>query len=214
LALSLLPDGTATRDSFSIADELDALGAQISTSTSPDLSIVRLAAVPMHLGRSLDLYADVIRNPVFPDDQLTQARGRRLAAIAQEKATPTALAQRIASRLLYGDAHAYGTPPSGTGTEAAVSALTRADLAAWHRAWFHPGNSTLVVTGDITMARLLPELERAFGSWPAGEAPAKQLGDVRAAERGRVYVIDRPDAPQSVIVAAHVSRPAGQPDDL
>ena len=214
LALSLLPDGTTTRDSFSIADELDALGAQISTSTSPDLSIVRLAAVPMHLTRSLDLYADVILNPVFPDEQLTQARGRRLAAIAQEKATPTALAQRITSRLLYGDAHAYGTPGSGTGTEAAVSSLTREDLAAWHRTWFHPGNSTLVVTGDITMASLLPELERAFGDWPDAEAPAKRLGDVRAADRGRVYVIDRPDAPQSVIVAAHVSHPGGQPDDL
>src|SRR5690606_30654872 len=61
---------------------------------------------------------------------------------------------------------------------------------------------------------LLPELERAFGDWPHAEAPAKRLGDVRAADRGRVYVIDRPDAPQSVIVAAHVSHPGGQPDDL
>jgi zinc protease len=214
LALGLMTEGTPSRDTFRISDELDALGARITTASSVDLSVVRLAAVPMHLRRSLDIYADVIRNPSFPDGLFTLERERRLAQIAQEKATPVALAQRVVPRLLYGDRHAYGNPLSGTGDEAAVASLDRADLAAWHRAWFHPNNSTLVVTGAVTMATLMPELERVFGGWARGQAPPKRLTPPETVAGRRVYLIDRPDAPQSVILAAHVTEAGGQPEDL
>ncbi len=85
---------------------------------------------------------------------------------------------------------------------------------AWHRAWFHPNQSTLVVAGDVTMEALLPAVEQAFGAWPRGAAPAKRLDAVTASRGGRVYLMDKPDAPQSVIVAAHVSKAGGRKDDL
>jgi zinc protease len=214
LALGLMTEGTSSRDTFRISDDLDALGAQLATASSVDQSIVRLGAVPAHLGRSLDIYADVIRNPSFPADIFELQRGRRVSQIRQEKATPAALAQRVIPRLIYGDGHAYGNPLSGSGDEAAVASLDRSDLAAWHRAWFHPGNSTLVVTGAVTMDTLVPELERVFGGWPHGQAPTKQVAPAPRQTGRRVYLIDRPDAPQSVIVAAHVSEAGGQPDDL
>jgi zinc protease len=214
LALDLLDDGTTTKDTFQIVDALDAVGAQIVTASSLDLSFVRLRALGANLAPSLAVYADVILNPSFPQAMFDLNKRRRLAQIGQEKAQPVALAQRVVSPLVYGTGHAYGNPLTGSGYESTVSPLTRDDLVRWHRDWFRPANATLIVTGDVTMAALLPELEKAFGAWPAGQVPAKRIQAVPGTSGRRVYLMDKPGAPQSVIVAAHVSEPGGQPDDL
>jgi zinc protease len=214
LALELLDDGTTSRDTFRIADELDAIGAQVTTGSSLDLSFVRLRALSANLRPSLAIYADVVLNPAFPAPMVELAKKQRLARIAQEKATPVNAAVRVVPALIYGSAHAYGKPLSGTGFEQTVSTIVRDDLAAWHRAWFHANNSTLIVAGDVTMATLLPELERAFSMWRQGQPPAKNVAPVAPGGGRRVYLIDQPGAPQSVIVAAHVSETGGQPEDL
>ncbi|MGH9457616.1 MAG: M16 family metallopeptidase [Thermoanaerobaculia bacterium] len=214
LALGLMDEGTKTRDAFRIADELDVLGARISTDSDLDLSFVSLRALPMNLEPSLAIFADVILNPGFPEEMVELEKKRRIAGIEQEKAQPVGMAFRVAPEILYGEDHAYGKPLTGSGFPETVAAMTREDLASWHRAWFKPNASTLIVTGDVTMEKLVPALERTFGSWKAGETPEKQIGEVtRTAER-KVYLIDKPGAPQSVLVAAHVTGPGGAPDDL
>jgi len=214
LALDLLDDGTTTRDTFKIADELDAIGARITTGSSLDLSFVRLQALSNSLAPALAIYADVVLRPSFPQAMVDLAKKRRLAQIGQEKATPVQAATRTMPALLYGASHGYGNPLSGSGFERTVSTITRDDLAAWHRSWFQPGSATLIVTGDTTLAAVVPELEKAFSAWKAGKAPAKRVAPVSATAGGRVYLIDRPGAPQSVILAGHVSEPGGQPEDL
>jgi zinc protease len=214
LALDLLDDGTTTRDTFRIVDELDALGARITTASSLDLSFVRLNALPRNLPASLALFADVVLHPSFPSDMVELAKKRRLAQIGQEKANPVPAALRVVPALLFGAEHAYGNPLSGSGYERTVAGLTRDDLVKWHRDWFHPNNATIIVTGDTTLAVLLPELERAFNAWMPGQAPAKQVQTVPSTAGKRVFLIDRPGAPQSVIVAAHVSEPGGSAEDL
>ena len=214
LSLDLLDDGTTTRDTFGISDELDALGARITTSSSLDLSFVRLNALSRNLGPSLGIFADVVLHPSFPQDMVELAKKRRLAQIGQEKANPVPAVMRLVPALLFGAGHAYGNPLSGTGYERTVSALTRGDLAAWHRDWFHPNNATVIVTGDTTLAAVMPELERVFSGWKAGQAPAKRVQAVPSTAGRRVYLLDRPGAPQSVIVAAHVSEPGGHAEDL
>jgi zinc protease len=214
LALDLLDDGTTTRDTFRIADELDAIGARISTGSSLDLSFVRLQALSHALPPALAIYADVVLRPSFPPAMVELAKKRRLAQIGQEKATPTTAATRMMPGLLYGAAHGYGNPLSGSGFERTVSTLTREDLAAWHRSWFHPGSATLIVTGDTTLAAVVPELEKTFGAWKSGKAPAKRVAPVSPAAGGKVFLINRPGAPQSVILAGHVSEPGGQAEDL
>ncbi len=214
LALALMEEGTTSRDTFKIADELDSLGAQINTGSSLDWSFVRLSALPSNLRPSLDLLADVVLHPAFPAEMFTVVKRQRLSRIAQEKSEPTTAAQRVAARLLYGPNHAYGNPLTGTGYEKSVEAITREDLAAWHRAWFVPGNSTIIATGDVTLKELVPALEKAFGDWKPGQAPKKKLEKVAATSGKKVYLIDKPGAPQSVIVAAHVSEPGGRAEDL
>jgi zinc protease len=214
LALDLLDDGTTTRDTFRIADDLDSLGAQIVTGSSLDLSFVRLRALSRNLTPSLDIFADVILHPAFPQDMVDLAKRRRLAQIAQEKVQPIATAQRVVPVLLYGGGHAYGAPLTGSGFERTIEGLTRNDLTQWHRAWFHPNNATLIVAGDTTLSAIVPDLERVFAGWSRGEAPMKRIATAAAPSTRRVYLVDKPGAPQSVIVAAQVSEPGGAPDDL
>jgi zinc protease len=214
LALELLSEGTGSRDTFAIVDALDAAGARITTSSTLDLSLVRLQALSPALAPALEIFAEVVRQPSFPSDLVALARDRRLAQIRQEQATPTSAAYRLLARLLYGPGHAYGNPITGTGVPHTVAALTRDDLVQWHRDWFHPNQATLIVTGDVSMDTLRPALDEAFGDWRAGEAPSKSVTPVPATPGRRVYLIDRPGADQSVIVAAHVSEPGGHDDDL
>ena len=163
LTLDLMDDGTATRDTFAIVDELDRLGASISTASTLDLSLVRLQALPGSCARRSTCWRTSCCGHRFPQDMLKLAVQRRLAQIGQEKATPTTAAVRLVPPMLYGAAHAYGAPLTGSGFEATVSKLTREDLVGWHRDWFHPSRTTIIVTGDTTMAAVKPELERAFG---------------------------------------------------
>ena len=214
LTLDVMDEGTATRDTFAIVNQLDSLGATISTGNSLDLSFVSLSALPANLGKSLDVYADVILNPAFATDMVALAKRQRIARIAQEKANPVANVQRIVPRLLYGANHAYSKPLTGSGYVETMTPLERTDLVQWHKSWFHPANSTLVVAGDVTMAQLKPELERAFGAWKGGTAPKKQLDTLPRTAGKKVYLIDKPDAPQSVIVAAHLSETGGRAEDL
>ncbi|HBF50908.1 MAG TPA: peptidase M16 [Massilia sp.] len=212
LTLDLLDKGTKTRDAFALSDALENLGANLSTGTGLDQSLVRLQATSANLTPSLAIMADAALNPSFPQDQFALQKGRRLAGIGQEKAQPNSLATRILPGLLYGQEHVYGKPASGY--EASVAGITRDDLAQWHATWFKPGSATLVVAGDVTMDKLLPALEASFGKWAAGSAPAKEVNGTAAGAPRKIYLIDKPDAPQSTIVAAQLSLPYGQPEDL
>ncbi|MGI9107415.1 MAG: M16 family metallopeptidase [Pyrinomonadaceae bacterium] len=214
LALDLMDEGTNKRDAFQIVNELDALGARLSTFSQLDLSFIKLQATAENVRPSLDIFADVVLNPSFPQDLFAIQKQRRLAQIGQEKAQPNALALRLLPGLLYGPNHVYGRPLSGSGSEKSVDGVTRDDLIRWHAEWFQPGSSTLIVTGDMTMDQLLPALEASFSAWKPGVAPAKNIGTAAKTTGGKIYLIDKPDAPQSTIVAAHVSEPSGQAEEI
>jgi len=149
----------------------------------------------------------------FPEDQFKILKEQRLSQIDFEKSDPNDLVQRILPSLIYGKDHAYSMPQSGSGYTASVKSLTRNDMIAWKDTWFKPNNSTLIVTGNISLTKLLPVLETAFGSWKEGNAPTKNIQTVAATKGGKVYLIDKPEATQSVIVAAHVSLPGGQQNE-
>ncbi|HEX8422330.1 MAG TPA: pitrilysin family protein [Pyrinomonadaceae bacterium] len=212
LALDLMDEGTKTRDAFQIEKELDLLGANLFTGSSLDMSFVRLQATAENLRPSLAVLADVVLNPSFPADKFLIQKQRRLAQIGQEKANPNALAQRILPGIIYGANHAYGKPASGF--ENTVATISREDLMKWHADWFKPGSATVVVTGDTTLDKVLPALEETLGNWQQGNAPRKNLGTVARTQGKKIYLIDKPNAPQSTIVAAHVSETSGQPEDL
>jgi zinc protease len=215
MALSMLEEGTRSRSSLEISEALDRLGADLGTSSSVDASMVSLSALKENLDASLEIYADVILNPAFPDSDFQRLKKQRLAGIRQEKSSPGATAMRLLPGLIYGKNHAYGNPLTGSSTEESVGAMTRQDLERFHRAWFQPNAATLVVVGDTSLAEITPRLESHFSGWKSGEAPPKKnIAAVNVPEKRVVYLVDKPGAAQSVIIAGLPTAPAGSPDDI
>jgi zinc protease len=214
LTMLMLQEGTKTRDSLQIAERAETLGAPLAVGSSLDRSFLNMNALSGRLPESLELYADVLLNPTFPEKELERLRGQTLATIQQEKAQPAAMIGRVLPALLFGDGHAYSTPASGTGNEESVKGLTTAQLAAFYRRWVRPDTSVLLVVGDTTLAQVQPLLEARFGAWraPSDAPPKKNLSDVQLASKPRVFLIDRPGAEQSQIVAATVAPPRADPD--
>ena len=214
LAMQVLTDGTRTRNALQISDELESLGATLRGSSNLDLSFVSLSALTAKLDRSLDLFADVVLNPSFPETEVKREQKLVLAGIEREQNTPTTLALRVLPALLYGAGHPYGNPLTGSGTKESVAKLTRGDLVKFHDTWLHPNNSTLIVVGDTTLAEVTPKLEKLFAGWKSGSAPAENVKTVAVASKSAVYLIDKPGALQSVIIAGVVAPPRANPQEI
>jgi zinc protease len=213
-ALRMLEEGTATRNSLRVGEELEALNAKFTTTSNLDGASVNLSVLRATLPQGLEIYADLLLHPAFAAQEFERVRKDRLAAIRREKVTPVSMALRVVPRLLYGAGHAYAAPFSGLGTESALQSLTREDLANFHRTWFKPNNAELLIVGDTTLAEILPQLERLFAGWQSGEVPTKQIAQVAGAVRPEIYLMDRPGAQQSVIVGAQLVPPRNDPDAL
>ena len=207
LAMSMLDEGTASRSALEISDELYRLGASLGSGSNLDTSFVSMSALKENLAPSLDLFADVVLRPAFPQADFDRVQQLQIVGIRQEKVQPRTLALRLFPRLLYGDGHAYSLPFTGSGDEASVAALTPQDLAAFHTQWFKPGNATLIVVGDTTREEIEPLLAERFAHWAAGDVPEKNLATVAHRDAPAVYLVDRPDSEQSVIIAGHLGPP-------
>lgn len=214
LTSDLMDDGTAKRNALQISEELSMLGARLSSSAGLDMSSVFLSALKANLDKSLELFADVILNPSFPEDELERIRQQRLAQIQQEKANPVQMGLRVFPQLIFGKGHAYALPFSGSGFENTVKQITRKDVVDFHQAWFKPNNATLIVVGNTTMEEIKPKLEELFKLWKPAEVPKKNIGEVEHAKKPVVYLLDKPQALQSIIFAGHVAPPKADEDDI
>ncbi|MGC0774427.1 MAG: pitrilysin family protein [Candidatus Acidiferrum sp.] len=214
MAMSLLNGGTKTRTALQISDEQELLGARLAARSNLDLSIVQLSALKSNLDPSLDLFADLILNPVFPAADFSRQKSLQLAAIQREKNTPIQMALRVFPGLIYGPGHAYGNPLTGSGTTTSVDKLTREDLVKFHEVWFKPNHATLVITGDTTLAEVTPKLEKLFANWKPGHIPEKNIKNVQLPAKSVVYLIDKPGAQQSIIFAGNIAPPRANPQEI
>ena len=215
LMLELMPEGTMSRSSLQIAEESERLGAFVGTGASLDRTSVSLNALVPNLAASMDLFADIVRNPKFDASEVERLRGQQLARIASELNNPNAIASRTLFPLLYGKDHPYGIPPSGTGEASVVQSLTRDQLAAFHATWMRPDNGRFFVVGDASLAQVVAALEKSFGDWkaPATALPKKSFDIASPKGKTRIVLVDRPKSPQSVITGAQLLDAKGR-DDL
>jgi len=214
LAASLLTGGTARRTALELSEELQMLGAQLTSGCNLDMSTVFLSSLKDTLDDALDLFADVILGSVFPPADFERQRQLQLAAIANEKVTPLQMALRALPPILYGVQHAYGVPLTGTGTEQTVEQMTREDMVRFHAAWFKPNNATLIVVGDTTAAEIKPKLEKLFSQWSPRDPPIKRLDMVPRPTRPVIYLVDKPGAQQSVVLAGTLGAPPRVEDEI
>lgn len=209
-AMNMLDQGAGKRDTLELAAAIESEGAMIGAGAGLDSATVYLNALKDRLDPSLALFADVALRPNFNVEDIERVRRQWLAAIAQEKTQPQSVAYRLLPPLLYGDGHAYAIPFSGTGTEDAIMSLGREDLVAFHRDWMRPDNARFIVVGDISMAEIVPLLEKHFGDWeaPATPLPVKNIATVERPSQPRVYLVDQPGSPQANILAGLLVSPA------
>jgi zinc protease len=214
LAMNMLDEGTKSRTALEISDDLQSLGANLSSGSDLDSSSVFLSALKANLDDSLKIYADVILNPSFPEDELDRLKKDQFDAIQREKVQPVSMALRVFPRFLYGPGHAYANPFTGSGTEESVTGLEREAVKKFHDTWFKADNATIVVVGDTTMGEIKPKLEKLFGDWKQGEVPKKNIASVAQESKNVIYLLDRPGSLQSIIFAGNLTVPKDNPNEV
>jgi predicted Zn-dependent peptidase len=211
MTAAMLDEGAGARSALELADAVEFLGATLTTGSSFDESVVRLNVPVRRLTDALPLMADVALRPTFPLADLDRLRQERLTALLQGRGDPQAIATRAFSRLVFGAMHRYGT--SGQGTEATLKALAPADLRTFHAAFYQPSNATLVVVGDVGVDAVMPMLESVFGPWTnRGAIRRATVPTAPALASGQIYIVDKPDAAQSVIQIGGIGVSRSTPD--
>ncbi len=215
--MAMLDEGTTELDSVEIARRSERLGARISAGSGLDSSSIHLNALVSQLEPSLALFAAIVREPAFRDSDIERLRGQWLADIAQEKTDAGSLALRALPPLLYGEGHAYGIPFTGSGTEASIRAIDVEALRGFHRELIRPDNVRILVAGDTTLAAITAQLDKVFGDWKGGDekrAETPAIARVAMQPKPRVFLIDRPDAPQTLIFAGTLAPSTKAPNQL
>ncbi len=205
---SLLNDGTKTRTADDISNELQSIGAILFASDNDDSSSVRLQTLAKHLDKALDLFADVIQNPVFPEKEVETYKTRALTSLLQRRDNPNAIANLVYNKILYGDQHPYGISIN----EASVKAITRDDLVKHHDTYYRPNNATLIVVGDTDIKTLKAKLNKQFAGWKASKITPSTLPDVKSIDKATIYLVDKPGAAQSIINIGQVGVPRNSDD--
>lgn len=212
LASDLLDEGTKKRTALQVSQDLKALGTNMNTSSSFVGSFVSLNTLKKNLEKSLEIFSDVLINPTFHEEELERKKKMYLAQIMQQKRQPLLASINAFLLTLYGKGHPYGQPYSGTGTEESIPAITRDDLVSYYEDYFAPNNATLVVVGDITLDEIIPVLETSLGGWQKKDIPPLHVPQKAPLEKTHIYLIDKPGAPQSVIIAGHLGIPRNSED--
>ncbi|MCX6234601.1 MAG: pitrilysin family protein [Bacteroidetes bacterium] len=205
LTSDLMDEGTNKRTGSELSDELNILGARITTGASLDNSYVALSTLKQNLDPSCALFAEVILTPSFTASDFNRIQKLQINRIKRDKIVPSSIATRVYPKVLYGEEHPYGNPWNGCGFEETVAKVTLNDVRDFHKKWFLPNNSTLIVVGDITMDEILPRLEKLFGAWKKGQIPGKQVPAVAPGQKPAVYIVDKPEAPQSEVFAGFLA---------
>jgi len=210
LTADMLDEGAGSRNALEIADAIDFLGAELSTSGANDASYVDLHVPTARLADALPILADVVTRPTFPEAELKRLREERLASLLEAEDDPEQLVTFAFPRVVFGARHRYGTP--AIGTAAALKGMTVADLKAFHDAQYRPSNAALIVTGDVTPDSIVPQLEKALGGWKGVKTSGTVPGLPAQLTQRRVSLVDKPGAAQSQIRIGWVGVPRSTPD--
>lgn len=198
LTLAMLDEGAGTRNALQIADEIEFLGASLSTGAGFHVSTVSLHTPLARLDGALAIMADVALRPTFPGEELDRQRKQRLTALAQAHDNPNAIASVLYNRMLFGEQHPYGQRTGGV--EKTLRAFTVQDLKNFHATYFVANHAQFIVVGAVNAKTILPKLEASFGKWKAGKAAALMtIAEAKQVADRQIYLVDKPGAAQSVI---------------
>ena len=204
-----LQGGTDQRSGAALAEALEGIGASLGVVGGWDATRVSLKVLADRLEEALDLFAEVVRTPAFPEEEVSRVRSQRLAAIEQELAQPSALADRSVMRLMYREGDVYGRPRGGT-----RESVDGFDPDAARRQWTDRFASEIgvAVSGDVDAEAFTELLGERFSGWREGGSRSDPPTVAGAREGRDVIVIAKPGAVQSEIRIGHPGVPRSHPD--
>ena len=205
---AMLNEGTKTRTSRQLAEEIERLGASVSASANEDNTIVAASALSLYGSDVLKLMADVVLNPIFPESELALYKKNTLENLKYQRSQPAFLADEQITKTLYGT-HPYSIVSPSVDD---VEKLSREKLVAFHDKMFTANNATLIVVGDVNRENLLKEIKENFGDWKKGTIEAMKFSTPPVRTATTLTVVDRPGSLQSNIVLANLAINRNDPD--
>jgi zinc protease len=206
----MMDEGTTERTSHQIAEVAEGMGASLSTSSGWEGSYVSFRCLSPHLGETLDLVVDLVRNPTFPEVEWKRVQAQTLAGLAAERDNADARAHRGLLRALYPEPHPYELPIHGD--ETAVARLSRADLVAFHLEHHGPARAGCVIAGDFEIDALARALEERLSGWTGPSTAAPEITRTDDRKNPLILVLDRPGAVQVALAAGHTGITRRDPD--
>jgi zinc protease len=206
---AMLDQGTATRDANKIADDAAQIGASLGAASAKDAVTVSVSALTSNFPAAVDLLADIALHPNFPQAEIDRQRQSRLASFVEQRQDPSTVAAMVTLRGLYGSAHPYGYIELGS--EDATRATTRDDLVGFWQRTFAPSNAALIIAGTVPAAEMKGIVEKMFGAWKAGQAPAPSLGAGQPTD-ARVLIVDKPGTVQTQVYVSTIGAARSTPD--
>jgi zinc protease len=191
----MLSEGTTSKTADQLSEAQQLLGTEIESSVDDEDGTIRFTALKDKFQPALALVTDMLVHSTFPAAALERIRGRTLVQLQQAKDRPNAIAANVFAKVLYGDKHPYGRVTD----ENTVGAITRDDILAFHAAYYKPGRAVITVAGDVDPRAVKAAVDKAFVDWPqGGERPTWQYPPAPASKATTIYLVDKPNAVQSV----------------
>jgi len=187
--------GTSKRSKDQLDEEVDFIGASLNAGSTSLFA----SSLKKHQEKILDLMADVLYNPVFPESELEKLKKQALTNLASSKDNPDAISGRLTSSLVYGKNHPYGEDA----TEQTINNITIEDVRNYYKSYFRPNIAYLAIVGDISKAEAEKLVKQYFGKWEKGKVDEKNYEKPSAPDRNKVALVDRSASVQSVISITH-----------
>ena len=198
----LMTDETEKLDRIALSEAQADLATSITSGASEEQHWVSLNSMKKNLGPSLDLWADTLLRPGLRKEEFDRNVKRRIAGLVQMKGTPAAVAGRLSGSIVYGTDHTFGRFP----TEASYGALVAEDCKKFVADFVKPQGAKLFVVGDITREEITKELGARLAGWKGRPKSPTTVGRPKP-RKGRVFFVDIPGAPQSVVQVMHLGPP-------
>lgn len=208
LAAGVANEGTETRSSLQLKEELRAIGGSLNLGTDQDATYLTASSLAEFSPQLFDLMNDVIQHPSYPEGEVKLAKENAIQGIRAGRANPNFLANERFQKAVFGN-HPYGFVVAD---EKSINALTRDDLKQFAATYYAPNNSFLVVVGDFNADAIFGQIEKAFGSWKTHPVPQEQLPQLPSREKRQIYFVNRPGSVQSAIYIGNASIPRKDKD--
>lgn len=200
--------GTESMTGDELDDFLEAKAASIETSIGTQSGQASMSSLKDDFPEVLEVFADVLRNPVFEESKIEVAKTSLEASIARQNDNPQQILFREFTEVIYGDDSPYTREP----TYASVGKVTRDDLIAWHEKYYHPDRIILGLVGDFDSDEALELIEGAFGDWPRGPEVERVDVPYDTQPKPGVYYVEKNDMTQSNIAMGHIGIRRDNPD--